>query len=374
MVMPPGNYLFFQDTFLQNGSTINVVYGGWDPRVIGIPFNGIPSSADPNFAGSEEEFAPYNASVATGFTVPNTANGETLNLTPSYTDMAIRSAAVMSLVLETPDNGVSGVGDPVVAYRVVSNKTCPNSPSEGDKPIREACGFPGKARLYLGPTLDKKSHTSFSKITIGHEFGHVVQDVNIGLQQLRYGVNPAEDQRCRCDHITGSGSNDIHCLQSKQALGATQAEGFAQFYASRVWNDPTSASCTFAYYKKFKNPDLTVTSPPVVKSCKNAIGSNPKWMITYCDGTDKGTEYDWMLFLYAINTSAGTDKTTFASLRDIMKTMCSGSTSFKCTDNDAVTWNGVKGMRPAAEAVYGGTLGARYIKFANTAVDTGVNR
>ena len=172
-----------------------------------------------------------------------------------------------------------------------------------------------------------------------------------------------------------SGNNKIHCLQSKQEINGTETEGFAQFYASRVWNDPTSSSCTFTYYKQFLNANLTVSQPPVVKSCKNAIGANPKWMVTNCDSVDEGTEYDWMLFLYAINTAAAFEKTDFASLRNIMRTACRANTIEKCNFYyDSISWNGSNGLLPAAQTVYGGTADPRYVKLALTGVDTGINR
>lgn len=386
MSLDPGSYILVQDSLFAdggNGAVIDVVYGGWDPRQISAPSNGIPQSADPSNAGTEEEFAPWELTEATGFSVTSGANGETYILKPSYTDMAARAAAVVTRILLAPDNGleVAELGYPP-KFRVLANKTCPNTTEQkeiyGDVAQQEACGdfsLPNEGHLYLGPSLDGKSHTSRSKITIAHEFGHSVQGRNMGFQYYDYGWSVGTPDMCNCTHVTGSGSNSIHCLQSREIIGGAEVEGFAQFYASRIWNDPSSSSCEFTYYKRFRTSPTTVLDPPIVLSCKNAIGSNPKWMITNCDSTNEGIEYDWMLFLYGINTANTTERTTVNNLSDIYKVMCNGSLSYKCSYyGPATTWNGTNGMRNAAESYFGGATDARYLKFNNTGTDTGVNR
>ncbi|CAN5711766.1 hypothetical protein BH09MYX1_BH09MYX1_02390 [soil metagenome] len=372
MTLPVGNYLLFQDSYLRHGgATISVVYGGWDPRVVSIPANGIPNSADPNSPIAAEEFAPWNVSLATGFSV-GVSNPDPIALTPSYTDMAVRGAAAMGQTFNTPDNG-SLIAElaPIVNYRVIANKVCPVGEITPTNPAIEACGSFAEPTLNLGPTPDKKSHTTFSKITIGHEFGHVIQGVNFGGQS-RSLTATSSNALCLCNHVTNA--NKTHCLQSRESIGGAQTEAFGHFFASRTWNDPASSTCVFAYYKQFLETGGATTPTPVIKSCKNPVGSNPKWMITNCDSTSEGTEYDWMLFYYAVNTAAAADKTDFATLARIHRRMCSnGILGANCT-GQVTTWAGTNGMAPAAFAEYGSVLDPHYVKFLNTGTDTGVNR
>ena len=45
--------------------------------------------------------------------------------------------------------------------------------------------------------------------------------------------------------------NKQHCLQSLETSGSAQIEGFAQFYASKIFNNRADSDCTFVYYKEF---------------------------------------------------------------------------------------------------------------------------
>lgn len=103
---------------------------------------------------------------------------------------------------------------------------------------------------------------------------------------------------CGCSHVE---LGAFHCLQSIERISRADSEGFAQFFASLVWNDPSSTECVFNYYKEFLdegpsscrvvdaqgNPDPlacrpfafpdqtagTVTLPPMSVDC----GSAAKW-------------------------------------------------------------------------------------------------
>ncbi|HVY26075.1 MAG TPA: hypothetical protein VHB79_05960 [Polyangiaceae bacterium] len=129
---------------------------------------------------------------------------------------------------------------------------------------------------------------------------------------------------CGCGHVRAA--NQEHCLQSVERSGAAQLEGFAQFYASRSWNQDTG-DCSFTYYKEFldatcRNPnakpgdckpyrtrdgrDLISTLPPAAVSCRQPARWRNKQECSIVSGSsgmagDYGTEYDWMGFLYNIN-------------------------------------------------------------------------
>ena len=140
------------------------------------------------------------------------------------------------------------------------------------------------------------------------------------------------------------------------------------------------ASCVFTYYKPFRDDDGGVTFPPLTKSCKNSVGQNPKWMVNHCDTTGQGVEWDWLLFFYAINTGSGADRTTGTDLSNIWRTACTGGTSTVCRyyisglPGDILSWNGSQGIRSGALTYYGGSLDARFLRFTNTAADTGIDR
>jgi hypothetical protein len=112
-------------------------------------------------------------------------------------------------------------------------------------------------------------------------------------------------------------------LQSLELPGAAELEGFAQYYSSKVWNNP-GPNCGFAYYKEFLWPigqcpagatcqDFgapavgLVEHPPVAVSCK----APRRWRNTNCvtpafQPTTTSTEFDWMSFLYNLDTTAPT--------------------------------------------------------------------
>lgn len=128
--------------------------------------------------------------------------------------------------------------------------------------------------------------------------------------------------KCGCAHVHAA--NQEHCLQSIERSGPAQVEGFAQFYASRSWNNEAS-ECTFTYYKEFldttcrsPNPSdckpyttaqgqtLVSTLPPAAVSCRQPVRWRNKQECSIVSGAggkagDYGTEYDWMGFLYSIN-------------------------------------------------------------------------
>jgi hypothetical protein len=135
---------------------------------------------------------------------------------------------------------------------------------------------------------------------------------------------PRADAMCGCAHIDSA--NRLHCLQSIEHVAAAENEGFAQFFASRVFNDPSNPDeCTFNYYKEGlfdacpthpdhefdcepRNGKIKVL-PPFPVPCSTA----DRWRNTRCGGlpatndttlAQMGTEQDWMQFLWSWNTKA----------------------------------------------------------------------
>jgi len=178
-------------------------------------------------------------------------------------------------------------------------------------------------------------HSSVGSITPSYNFDCPPGQPNCGGERSRFNgtlLDPAFiDERCGCQHVKAA--NGDHCLQSLERSSGAQVEGFAQFFASRIWNEPTSPSCTFVYYKEFAeqtcapgavcedffapNANLLLKSqlPPFPVSCAPPVGGTWfKWRNNYCPMTDPvtgfvaadmGTERDWMGFLYGVNTGPG---------------------------------------------------------------------
>lgn len=135
---------------------------------------------------------------------------------------------------------------------------------------------------------------------------------------------------CGCQHVENS--NADHCLQSVERTPMAQIEGYAQYFAAKIWNGSTS-TCLFAYYKEFvdaegvchgapeacrlfeKSPTerWTLTEVPIPLDCD----APPKWRNTHGCGVDPqnpsatpnefaqsvGTEYDWMTFLRGVDVA-----------------------------------------------------------------------
>jgi hypothetical protein len=223
---------------------------------------------------------------------------------------------------------------------IYTNSGCQFDPPTVPATIVDSCASGGKvfingnAAPCPGPgCISDDLSESYSKTVVAHEIGHVVQAWNGGnpLSSSGYMENATEgDPLVRCDHVTGA--NGLHCLQSWELSPAAQGEGFAQFFASKVWNNPTQEDCTFAYYKEVLHPTCIegaadcqqqtntgnyVNATPVPVSCTNTVRWRNQWAaeltrnsatLTNPDGTPVygyiGTEWDWMTFYYNLNRDA----------------------------------------------------------------------
>lgn len=255
---------------------------------------------------------------------------------------------------------------------------------------------------------------SFWKYTIAHEIGHVIQRRAVGRWAIDYDLPPnagtfRAERKCACDHVRNA--NTTHCLQSIEEPGFVQQEGYAQFFASRVWNRASDSDCTFKYYKDFlnntcmpgvpsdgcQNVDGLVRSlPPIPIDCVTPV----RWRNNQCFDntvtpgqavTDLGIEYDWMGFFYRVNTQDPSTSTSMTDLFQIYRVACGGN---RCTGLETIAFEacrkclnprepatctpcdgGVSGLRDAASRYYD-TLGqpARFARFAADGDQYGVSR
>lgn len=147
------------------------------------------------------------------------------------------------------------------------------------------------------------------------------------------------DAMCRCDHVESA--NKLHCLQSLERTGAAQGEGFAQFYAAKIFNQRSESDCTFVYYKEFVDQtcrseecinwtpaapsqfaQLIRSQPPLAVGCADP----PRWRNNFCGVADFGTELDWMAFYWQLHAGPGAgDLFSMGDIYGVYTTACGGA-------------------------------------------------
>ena len=91
-----------------------------------------------------------------------------------------------------------------------------------------------------------------------------------------------------------------------------------------------------------------------------------KWLENQCLTANRGVEYDWMNFLYDINSAPTAQRTTLANLWQVYLTACSPP---EC-ESENLSWSALDG---AAYAYYGGFGDPRYARLHQSGDDFGVN-
>jgi hypothetical protein len=188
---------------------------------------------------------------------------------PTQTDVT-RVAATMSQLLrrEVDTHGAMSIQRALIDQAGV-NPTHVSDPGEIDAVTNQVCpevndtcaGDPISYRGQVGcdggqPPENCRLSDDRWKMTIAHEIGHVIQRRASGVWNALYKFNGDKDNDipgappvCRCDHV--GIANGWHCLQSLERSSTAQVEGYAQYFASKTWNDIAQNDCTFVYYKEF---------------------------------------------------------------------------------------------------------------------------
>lgn len=198
------------------------------------------------------------------------------------------------------------------------------------------------------------------KNVIAHELGHVVHGFGSGMFYLHDyspGEGGAPPADCECNHVTSS--NSLHCLQSREMISPAHVEGFAHVYATKVMNDYFGSGCTFVYYKEFLDGS-TVVPPPIATDCTAQV----KWLETECLVSNRGVEYDWNNFLWAIHSAPTSDRTTMTDLYDIYLEACGTD----CSGFD-MEWADFD----AAAETHHGSMSDEYAQIDQSGDDYGVN-
>jgi hypothetical protein len=255
--------------------------------------------------------ANYNGYSNGNFTV---GGAGVYNVATVGDNRATRLAALFSRALVTSDLPIAAA----FAFEAYADLGCPSLGSG-------ACY--SSSRLYVGNN-NFGHDLSARRHVVMHEFGHGVQARAIGSLSVNYATGDSTDPDCNCDHVVSS--NNLHCLQSRETITTAFVEGFAHFLAAKVFNDQAGTNCAFGYYKEFRNAAGVVLTPPVAINCQTAV----KWMENRgCAAPNRGTEYDWMNFLWDVNApiSGGVTLTRYWQL---MRDACGGA----CGGGGTFTW------------------------------------
>lgn len=310
-------------------------------------------------------------------------------INPTQTDVT-RVAATMSQLLrrEVDTNGGMSIKRALID-QAAANPTHVANPGEIDAVTQKVC--PGVNDTCADDPIDYRGQVGCEdgqppqncrladdrwKMTIAHEIGHVIQRRASGVWNAVYQFNgendvPGAPPLCRCDHVAIA--NGWHCLQSLERPSAAQVEGYAQYFASKAWNDPAQNDCTFVYYKEFlspqclpgvdpasctadpNHPGLVINAPPMAFDCL----SPTRWRNNHCltnpvqpgdVQADMGVELDWMGFYYA-STRPGPDFVLSSNnLLDLYRATCTHGSGF-CNGAE-VSWEDCPACSPSARGIH----------------------
>ncbi len=213
----------------------------------------------------------------------------TIHITPMLSTRGTHVAPVAALVLENSDK----MAYPDLMETYISTK------------LGGVLGCTG-TYYALGNKVCVVDDRPYWKYVIAHEMGH-----RVGYGQYAWWVGSYDeyntsaystDHHCNCDHIdpaSNNGKGQWHCLQSREEIKTAQGEGWAQAYATMLFNHQGSTSgadAAFVYYKA-KN-DIFLVFPPLYVNAKYQI----RRMETYCNDAivDRGTEQDWLVFFTTV--------------------------------------------------------------------------
>jgi hypothetical protein len=180
-------------------------------------------------------------------------------------------------------------------------------------------------------------------------------------------------------------ANKWHCLQSIETAGDGQGEGFAHFFATKIFNErrPVGAMGTdtpiFAYYKEVSLPNcavgncssvvpappstntsLFVNAPPVAFHAADQF----KWRNNNCaQNLTRGTELDWLGFYWTLN-ALGPNRFSMDEIWDLYDELCGG----RC-NGGAFSW----ALLEAASKEHFGETTPKHVQLTTRGFAHGVN-
>ena len=291
-------------------------------------------------------------------TGPEGSGSQTAVLNIAIDTEAGQTAAVAGLILQTSNNNNNSLGIwPGSLYRIHANLGCPIV-GGGYDPLKSCFAGesynPEVSYLYFGTQSGGYNQASgmnepgaWWKYIIAHEIGHAMQFRDLGVLgalDYQHGDELYFFRVCRCDNVT---SAKEHCLNSKEDFNVGEIEGFAHFYATRVFNWNTEPNAKMVYYKQFQNSNAAsdYTNPPMAKDGFGNI--QRRWMQTKCPAgrAGRGNEWDFLQFYYDIGSEdsgrAG-KRTDLSYLKDIYHLACTGYVWQWCNQTTNPTWQNLR--------------------------------
>jgi hypothetical protein len=140
------------------------------------------------------------------------------------------------------------------------------------------------------------------KFAISHEVGHAVVHRFMGDHPHKDNMYDLNTGAPDCIFQPGA----AHALHSEEWSSSALTEGFAQFYATAVWNSTSESDGAFHYYKD-DYKDGTVQD---VDMASGPLGGEDAYLRNVCPGTDgekagHGVELDWSRQFWDYRTRPG---------------------------------------------------------------------
>jgi hypothetical protein len=201
-----------------------------------------------------------------------------------------------------------------------------------------------------GPGAPIAPPQATDKFLVAHEHGHFVQGHKFPIWGYAYSAVVDTNGACRCDQVVSA--NQLHCIQSLEQYAAAFIEGFAHFYAAKLYNNRLETDCEFGYYKEVWALFVTLT-PTVPVTC----ASTAEWRDSHCSAIpNSAVEMDVMRFLWALHSTLP-DRLTMDEIAAMFSAAQSHAGALP------ITWNDLKA---GAQTAFG--LGsAKYNKVVSQA-------
>jgi hypothetical protein len=219
-----------------------------------------------------------------------------------------------------------GLGIPAHEFRIETNTGCPHF-----DPMTDSCflsphhGGGAAGTTLIGTTEIDGAPSAHWKYLIAHELGHHVQFAAFGVLDAAYDQD-ASESLCSCAYDLSWGNTE-HCMQSREHIGGAQVEGFAQFFASRVFNNPAQGDGTLVYYKPIAWDNwMDPAWPPSPVDPANTY----RWRNTECPAAFTGVEMDWMGFFYALTMEYTSDSVPVSDLVGVYRHACGQGSPSSC--------------------------------------------
>ncbi len=175
----------------------------------------------------------------------------------------------------------------------------------------------GGGSCQSGNFVEIEAGVTNRKFLVGHEVGHWLHyqwtNGQTGLYSHSWDENSG-DADCA---YAGVGD---HAMRSKEWAAGAFGEGLAHFVSAVAWNNTSSTSAWFKYYKEVADPAYADFAADNWQLDVEGVGVAPSggvsnWMSTMCFVNDGySVEMDWLRFYWDYLTNAGAPKPTIGDI------------------------------------------------------------